>query len=82
MKKTAGRGREIGAFEAKTHLSRLLRATQTGKSFIITQRGKAVAELRPPPVKGGARKWGDMEGQIEVAADFCAPLEDMKEYME
>jgi prevent-host-death family protein len=72
----------IGAFDAKTHLSRLLRETRAGKSFIITQRGKAVAELRPiepAPVRG---KWGDMKGKIWVADDFCDPIEDMKEYME
>ena len=72
----------VGAFEAKTHLSRLLRATRAGKSFIITQHGKAVAELRPVQQPKSDRKWGDLEGQITVADDFCAPIDDMKEYME
>lgn len=39
--------REIGAFEAKTHLSELLAAVEKGEIFIITRRGKPVAELRP-----------------------------------
>jgi len=39
---------EIGAFEAKTRLSELLRETQRGKSFVIRRRGKAVARLVPP----------------------------------
>jgi prevent-host-death family protein len=80
--KPAPRVQEVGAYEAKTHLSRLLRQTRAGKSFIITQRGKPVAELKPAPVKRGQGHWGDMKGKIRVADDFCEPIEDMKEYME
>lgn len=39
--------REIGAFEAKTHLSELLAAAEAGESIIITRRGTAVARLVP-----------------------------------
>ena len=39
---------EIGAYEAKTKLPELLRQVQAGKRFIITNRGKPVAELGPP----------------------------------
>ena len=81
MKQTL-RVQEVGAYEAKTNLSRLLRQTRAGKSFIITQRGKPVAELKPAPVKRGQGHWGDMKGKIRVADDFCEPIEDMKEYME
>lgn len=38
---------EIGAYEAKTHLPRLLREVAAGQSFTITLRGKPVAELKP-----------------------------------
>lgn len=38
---------EIGAYEAKTKLPELLRQVQAGKSFTITNRGKAVADLVP-----------------------------------
>ncbi len=38
---------DIGIFDAKTRLSELLRRTQTGESFRITQRGVPVAELVP-----------------------------------
>jgi prevent-host-death family protein len=37
--------RIVGAFEAKTHLSRLLREVEQGESVTITVRGKAVADL-------------------------------------
>lgn len=39
--------REVGAFEAKTHLSELLAATEAGESVLITRRGAPVARLIP-----------------------------------
>ena len=41
--------REVGAFEAKTHLSELLAAVEAGETITITRRGKAVAVLSPVP---------------------------------
>lgn len=38
---------EIGAFEAKTHLPRLLQRVQAGERFIITRHHRPVAELIP-----------------------------------
>ncbi len=36
---------EVGAFEAKTHLSALLEKVRRGEEVVITKRGKAVARL-------------------------------------
>jgi prevent-host-death family protein len=38
---------EIGAFEAKTKLSEILRKVEQGEQFTITVRGRAVANLVP-----------------------------------
>ena len=38
---------EIGSYEAKTKLPELLRQVRAGKSFTITNRGEAVADLIP-----------------------------------
>lgn len=38
---------EIGAFEAKTHLPRLLERVQKGERFVISKHGRPVAELIP-----------------------------------
>ena len=38
---------EIGAFEAKTHLPKLLERVQKGERFVITKHGHPVAELIP-----------------------------------
>lgn len=43
---------EIGSYEAKTKLPELLRQVKAGKSFTITNRGKAIADLVP---SAGAR---------------------------
>ena len=37
----------IGAFEAKTHLPRLLRRVQAGERFVITRHNQPIAELIP-----------------------------------
>ncbi len=41
----------VGAFEAKTHLARLLERVAKGEQITITRRGKAVAMLVPPQVE-------------------------------
>ena len=38
---------EVGAFEAKTHLPRLLKRVQQGERFVITRHNQPVAELVP-----------------------------------
>lgn len=44
---------EIGAFEAKTRLSEILRQVEQGARFTITVRGRAMADL--VPASGNAR---------------------------
>ena len=39
--------REIGAYEAKTHLPKLLEQVEKGERFVITRHGRPVAELAP-----------------------------------
>ena len=38
----------IGAYEAKTHLPRLLDEVAAGRTYAITKRGREVARLVPP----------------------------------
>ena len=45
---------EIGAFEAKTRFSEILRRVENGEEFSITKRGKKVAILTSP--EGDRRK--------------------------
>lgn len=40
--------REVGTFEAKTHLSALLESVAAGETITITKRGRLMARLVPP----------------------------------
>ena len=44
--------RKVGAYEAKTHLPKLLERVDRRERFIITKHGVAVAELIPTSSKG------------------------------
>ena len=57
---------EVGAYEAKRKLPELLREVRHGKRFVITNRGKPVAELGPPGV--GRRR--DARAAIEAFMVF------------
>lgn len=39
----------VGAYEAKTHLSKLLAAVEAGETVVITKHGREIAHLTPPP---------------------------------
>ena len=39
--------REVGTYEAKTHLPELLKAVETGETIVITRRGTPIAKLVP-----------------------------------
>ena len=74
---------EVGAFEAKTHLSRLLDQVEQGDTIIITRHGKRIAEINPvktrkKAVRGCAK---GPPGSFYMAPDFDAPLEEFKDYM-
>jgi prevent-host-death family protein len=73
--------KEIGAFAAKTRLSELLDRVDKGAVYVITKRGRPVAELRPT---APARQlvFGSDAGRITIAEDFDAPLPDFDEYRE
>lgn len=62
--------REIGAFEAKTHLSALLDAVAAGEEIVITKRGRRVARLVPPEGAPASRRreaWRRIEALREEA---------------
>jgi prevent-host-death family protein len=45
---TAKKRSTVGAYEAKTHLPRLLDEVAAGRTFTITKHGRPVARLVPP----------------------------------
>ncbi len=56
----------IGAFEAKTRLSQLLRRVEAGERFVITLHGRPVAELIPYQEHDRGR----VEAAIESLKEF------------
>ena len=64
----------VNVHQAKSQLSRLLRAVATGEEIIIANRGVPVARLSPAAKEKPKRRLGDMAGQIWIADDFDAPL--------
>ena len=71
---------EIGAYEAKTHLSSILAKVERGRTFYITRRGRRLAELRPATADGGRPAFGCDRGRVVVAATFDDPIPGMDEY--
>ena len=57
---------EIGAYEAKTHLPKLLARVAKGERFVITRHGTPVAELGPVT----QRSRQEIEKAIQRLKDF------------
>ncbi|HTW94283.1 MAG TPA: type II toxin-antitoxin system prevent-host-death family antitoxin [Tepidisphaeraceae bacterium] len=49
----------VGAYEAKTHLPKLLERVEAGESIVITRHGQDVAHLVPPPNKAAASDFAE-----------------------
>ena len=64
----------VSVYEAKTHLSRLLRRVRSGEEIEISVSGRSVARLSPVVLAAGPRTLGGDEGQVWEADDFNAPL--------
>jgi prevent-host-death family protein len=66
----------INIHAAKTQLSRLVDAAAAGEEIIIARAGKPVARLVPFTAQSERRRLGMLAGQLNVPADFDAPLPD------
>jgi prevent-host-death family protein len=66
----------VNVYEAKTHLSRLLREVASGAEIVIAKDGEPIARLVPVARATGSRELGFAAGQVTIAADFDAPLPD------
>ena len=67
----------INVHEAKTNLSKLLEQVERGEEIVIARAGQPVAKLiRYRHPKRTIAAPGGMEGEIWIADDFDAPLDD------
>lgn len=60
---------EIGAYDAKTHLSELLDRVEAGERITITRHGKPVARLVPLPGAPDRTVDEAVDGLLAVRAD-------------
>ena len=67
--------------EAQAHLKEIINQLAPGDEVVITDHQQPVARL--VATRPAERKLGTMRGTVRhMAADFDAPLENFKEYME
>jgi len=67
--------KQVNLYEAKTHLSQLVKEAGAGATIVIAKDGSPVAQLVPlSPRARPARKPGKWAGKGWIAADFDAPL--------
>ena len=71
---------EIGVYEAKAHLTKLLARVENGESFSITNRGKVVA-MMVPPRNFAQVKTNDAYGQL-IALRAKSPIGTVREVMD
>ena len=64
--------RTVNMHEAKTHLSRLVKAAADGEPFVIARAGKPVVKVvaLEAPEAGAMRRIGFLAGRISVPEDF------------
>ena len=62
----------VGAYEAKTHLSRLLERVAKGETITITKHGVPVAVLGPPPSERRMTPEEAMDALIELREELRA----------
>lgn len=71
--------------EAQANLAELIHRLPPGDEVLITENDRPVARLvvTPSGTQPQPRQPGSMRGSVlHMAADFDAPLDDFKEYME
>lgn len=71
----AEKPKQVNLYEAKTHLSQLVKEAAAGREIIIANAGEPVARLVPLAAERPAqREPGRLKGQIWMSDDFDDPL--------
>lgn len=66
--------RNVNIHEAKTHFSKLVDTVMQGEEIIIARAGKPAARLVPLREAPRGIRFGLLQGEVEIADDFDAPL--------
>ena len=79
---TGEKMQQVSLDEAKTRLQDLVDAALRGETVSIAPNDEEAVQLVPTVRRPRRRKAGSARGQIWMADDFDAPLDEFKEYME
>jgi prevent-host-death family protein len=60
----------VNMYDAKTHLSELVKRAQAGERIVLARSGEPLAELVPYNVGRPAIQFGKLKGKIQIADDF------------
>lgn len=70
----------VNIHEAKTHLSRLIQEALEGEEIVIARGNEPVVRLVLVESARPKRSLGWVKGQVTMAPDFDAPLDDFSDY--
>ena len=65
---------DVSIAEAKTQLTKLIRAVEDGEQVVITRNGKAVAQIVPPPPTRRPVRFDTMRGKIHLPPGCLDPI--------
>ena len=68
--------RTVNIHEAKTNLSKLIDQAAKGEPFIIAKAGKPLVKVVALDAPVAPRRFGFMDGEIEIPDDFDRMFED------
>ncbi len=72
--------------EAKLRLEELLQGLNPGEDIVVTEKNRPIARIvsvENKPIHSGARRLGFLPGSVkQLADDFDAPMDDLREYMQ
>lgn len=71
---------QVNMHDAKTTLSELVAAAERGEEVIIARNGEPAVRLVAVRVDHPPVQLGVLAGQVELAEDFDAPLDDFAPY--
>jgi prevent-host-death family protein len=70
----------VNLARAKARLSELVAAASKGEVVVIARRNVPLVRLEPIRAGKKRARFGSLRGQIDLSADFDAPLESFRRY--
>jgi len=71
---------QVNMHDAKTRLSELVAAAESGEEVVIARGGTPAVRLVAVSVKHAPVRLGALAGEIEIGADFDEPLPELAPY--